>query len=90
MSKKGKFLFFDCSEAATCCDKSQYDEANLFEKAKLLLHLAFCRTCRKFSAKNSKLTNLIHKSKLEPCPEEKKQQWREQIKKEFAEERTQK
>jgi len=87
MSKKGTFLFFDCSEAATCCDKSQYAEANLFEKAKLMVHLAFCKTCRKFSARNSKLTHLMEESKLKTCPEEKKKQWREQIKKEFAEER---
>ncbi len=88
MSKKSKLFFIDCSEAAKCCDKSQYDEANLLEKAKLMLHLAFCNTCRKFSDKNSKLTHLLKKSKLETCSEEKKKQWREQIKKEFAEERT--
>jgi len=86
MGKKSKFLFFDCSQAATCCDKSQYEEANLFQKAKLMLHLAFCKTCRKFSARNSRLTSLLKESKLEKCPEEKKKQWREEIKKEFAEE----
>ncbi|MDR5591723.1 hypothetical protein [Christiangramia sp. SM2212] len=88
MSKKSKFSFVDCSEAATCCDKAQYEEANLFEKAKLMLHLFFCKTCRKFSNRNSKLTHLMKESKLETCPEEKKKQWKEQIKKEFAEERT--
>lgn len=88
MGKTAKFLFFDCSEAATCCDKAQYKEANLFEKAKLMLHLAFCKTCRKFSARNSRLTHLVKDSKLETCPEEDKKKWREEIKKEFAEERS--
>jgi len=88
MSKKAKFLFFDCSEAARCCDKAQYKEANLFEKAKLMVHLALCKTCSKFAERNSKLTHLLKDSKLETCPEEKKEQWREQIKKEYAEGRS--
>ncbi|SDS04632.1 hypothetical protein [Christiangramia echinicola] len=88
MSKKSKFFFIDCSEAADCCNKAQYEEANFLDKAKLYIHLILCKTCRKFSQRNSKLTDLLDKSKIEPCPEEKKQQWREEIKKEFAEERT--
>ncbi|CAL67827.1 hypothetical protein [Christiangramia forsetii] len=87
MSKKSNFLFVDCSEAATCCDKAQYEEADFLEKIKLTIHLMFCKTCRKFSKRNSKLTNLMQESKLETCPEEKKNQWRQQIKKEFAEDR---
>ncbi len=88
MSNKSKFFFIDCSEAAECCNKSQYKEAKFLDKVKLLLHLSFCKTCRRFSSKNSKLTGLIHKSKIETCPEEKKNQWREEIKKELIEERT--
>ena len=88
MSKKSKLFFIDCTEAATCCDKSQYDEASLLEKAKLMLHLAFCKTCKKFAERNTRLTHLLKDAKLETCPEEKKKQWREEIKKEFAEERT--
>ena len=40
MGKKAKFLFLDCSEAAECCDKAQYEEANLFEKAVLPVQLS--------------------------------------------------
>jgi len=87
MSEKGNFLFFNCSEAALCCDKSQYAEASFLEKVKLTLHLAFCKTCRRFSARNYKLTHLMEESKLKTCPEEKKKQWQEEIRKEFAEER---
>ncbi len=87
MSEKNKFFLIDCSDAAECCNKAQYEEASLLEKAKLMFHLAICKTCRKLSARNSKLTNLVNRSKIETCPEENKQQWREQIKKEYAEER---
>lgn len=88
MSNKNKIFFIDCSKAIDCCNKSQYEEASFLDKAKLLLHIAFCKTCRKFTDRNSKLTHLIKKSKIETCPEEKKQQWKEEIKKEYAEERT--
>ena len=88
MSKRNKFFFIDCSDAAECCNKSQYKEAGLLDKARLMLHLAFCKTCRQFSSRNSRLTQLLKQSKIETCPEENKQQWREQIRKEFAEERT--
>lgn len=85
MSRKSKLFFIDCSQAAECCNKSQYKEAKPLEKMKLLIHLTFCRACRQFSSKNSKLTEAIKKSKLHTCPEEQKKAWREQIKKEYAE-----
>lgn len=88
MSGKSKFFFIDCSEAAECCNKSQYEEAKLLDKMKLMLHLVYCKTCRRFASKNSKLTKLLKKSSIKTCPEENKKQWREKIKKEFAEERT--
>ncbi len=87
MSNKRKFFFIDCSEAAECCNKSQYKEAKFIDKVKLMFHLTFCKTCRSFSSNNSKLTGLIEKSKIEICPDEKKEQWRKEIKKELVEER---
>lgn len=89
MSRMSKLLFIDCSRAAECCNKAQYKEARPLEKMKLYFHLAFCKTCRQFSEKNSKLTRALQKSKLRSCPEEQKQAWREQIKKEFAEDKVQ-
>lgn len=80
-----KLLFMDCSKAAECCNKAQYKEAKPLEKLKLLFHLVFCKACRKFSTRNSKLTETLKKSKLQTCPEEQKKAWREQIKKEYAE-----
>lgn len=80
MSKKKKSFFVDCSEAAICCDKAQYAEASFFEKIKLRIHLLLCQTCRKFSARNNKLSGLIKDSNLECCSEEKKEEWRKNIK----------
>ena len=88
MSNKSKFFFIDCSKAADCCNKSQYNEAKFFDKVRLMLHLAFCKTCRRFASKNSKLTSLMEKSRIQTCPDEKKKQWREEIKKELVEERS--
>ena len=48
-----------CDEANMNCDKSQYADASLWEKIKLNIHLIYCRACRKYSSKNSKLTKLL-------------------------------
>jgi len=83
MSKK-KSLFVDCSEAANCCDKAQYKEASFFEKLKIRLHFALCGPCKDYSTKNTKLTNLIKKSKIKTCTEEEKRQWKNKIDKEIT------
>ena len=82
--KKKESLFIDCSEAGYCCDKKQYDEASFLEKIKMLLHLAICKPCRKYASKNSKLTSLIRKSNLKPCPEEEKKIWKKTIENEMS------
>ncbi|MCP9201575.1 hypothetical protein MKO06_16815 [Gramella sp. GC03-9] len=84
MSKLNKLFFVDCSKAAECCNKAQYKEANSLEKFKLRLHLLFCQTCRNLASKNTKLTQTIERSKIEPCPEAQKKQWKETIKKEYV------
>ncbi len=83
MDKK-KTLLIDCSEAAQCCDKNQYKEASRTEKLKMLLHLIYCKKCRKYSSHNSKLTELINKSKLHSCSESEKKCWKEKIEKELT------
>lgn len=84
MNNKKTFLV-DCSAAGTCCDKSQYKEASAIEKVKLLIHLVLCRNCRKYSYKNTRLTKLIEKSKIQTCTEEEKKQWQTKIEKELTE-----
>ncbi|MUP46620.1 hypothetical protein E0K83_12825 [Gramella sp. BOM4] len=85
MSKMNKLFFVDCSKAAECCNKAQYKEANPLEKFKLKFHLLFCSTCRKLASTNTRLTETLKKSKIEPCPEAQKKKWKDSIKKEYAE-----
>jgi hypothetical protein len=83
MNKK-KSLLPDCAEASYCCDKKQYNEASLLEKIKMLLHLAICGPCRKYTSNNTKLTKLIKESNLKSCLEEEKKMWKETIEKEIS------
>ena len=71
MSKSS--FFISCEEANHNCDKKQYREASFFEKIKLVIHLAYCRACRKYSKNNSKLTELVHREDVD-CLEEKEKQ----------------
>jgi hypothetical protein len=48
-----------CKEANHVCDKTQYKEATLWEKIKLSIHLIYCKVCRKYTKKNTKLTSLV-------------------------------
>ncbi|TVZ26961.1 hypothetical protein JM83_1968 [Gillisia sp. Hel_I_86] len=79
-----KRLLIDCSEAAYCCDKNQYKEASVTEKLKMLLHLIYCKKCRKYSSHNRHLTELIERSNIKTCTEEEKKEWREEIEKEIT------
>lgn len=85
MNAKNTFLFISCKEAANCCDKAQYEEASALQRLKLMVHLFICKTCRKYSSNNAKLTGLIKKSDLETCNETNKQIWREEINRRMAE-----
>lgn len=76
---KRKSLFIDCSEAAHNCDKAQYNEASLYEKIKIHLHIFFCKPCKNYTKQNSKLTKLIEESNLKTCSEDEKKVWKEEI-----------
>ena len=58
-----KRLLIDCSEAAYCCDKNQYKEASVTEKLKMLLHLIYCKKCRKYSTFDEKSQGRIHSAR---------------------------
>jgi predicted anti-sigma-YlaC factor YlaD len=51
-----------CKNARTICDKSQYKECSSWERLKLEFHLLSCKSCRKYSKDNAKLTKLIQKN----------------------------
>ncbi|PKA99004.1 hypothetical protein B0O79_2702 [Flavobacteriaceae bacterium MAR_2009_75] len=54
-----------CEKAAIICNKTQYREATFFEKVKLRFHLLVCRTCSKFSKKNTHFTSLCDQANLQ-------------------------
>ncbi len=63
--KKKSTLFIHCDESNSICDKTQYNEATFWEKIKLNIHLIYCKFCRMYTKKNSKLTKIIKSSELE-------------------------
>ncbi len=54
----------ECHEANHFCDKNQYKEATFWEKVRLNIHLIYCRACRKYTARNTKLTKAIKNPKV--------------------------
>ncbi|SHH25940.1 hypothetical protein [Winogradskyella jejuensis] len=58
-------LKLECHEANHICDKNQYKEATLREKIILTFHLLYCRACRKYTSRNTKLTKLVKNPKVE-------------------------
>lgn len=77
-------LFLKCEEANHSCDKNQYNEATFWEKVKLNVHLIYCSACRKYSARNGKLSKAMHKGNLRTMPEKDKTTLKEQLRKEMA------
>ncbi len=88
MSKKNK-IFITCEEANHNCDKSQYNEATIWEKVKLTLHLLYCRACRKHSNDNAKLTKAIAESKVDCLELKDKQEMKECFEKELKQQQQQ-
>lgn len=72
-------VFMECTEANQCCDKAQYDEASLFEKLKIHLHILYCKPCRIYTARNRKLTALVKKANLKSCSAKEKKDWKKKI-----------
>ncbi|MBP2830983.1 hypothetical protein J8281_02185 [Aquimarina sp. U1-2] len=82
-TKKG--IFVSCTEANHFCDKNQYKEASFWEKVKLNIHLIYCRACRKYSVKNSKLTKLVKDPKVISIAPHQKNAMKERIKEKLSE-----
>ena len=54
----------ECHEANHLCDKNQYKECTFWEKVRLNIHLIYCRACRKYTARNIKLTKAMKDPKV--------------------------
>ncbi len=80
-----KGIFVNCSDANHFCDKNQYKEATFWEKVKLNIHLLYCRACRKYSAKNTKLTKLVKDPKVISINEYEKNAMKERLKQKISE-----
>ncbi len=72
-----------CEKASIICNKSQYNEASWFEKLKLRFHLAYCKTCSKYSAKNTQFTTLCQNAHLQSLSEKEKLRMKEELKGKF-------
>ena len=73
-----------CKDANHVCDKVQYKESSFWEKIKLSIHLLYCRACRKYTANNAKLSEVINESKIETIHTSEKEKMKEQLKKEMV------
>jgi len=76
-------LFVSCDKAAHTCDKTQYNDAFLWEKIKLNIHLLYCKACRKYSSNNGKLTKLMHKPEVDCLKKGEKKQLQTALQKEL-------
>lgn len=68
-----------CEKAALICDKAQYKEASFFEKIKLKFHLLICKVCTAHVKKNTQLTTLCTKAKLNSLSEKDKATMKENL-----------
>ncbi|WP_179345400.1 hypothetical protein [Winogradskyella ursingii] len=77
-------LKISCREANHVCDKNQYREATFWEKVKLNIHLIYCGICRKYSAKNNKLSKLFKTSNVEAMDYKSKEKLKSAFDRELA------
>jgi len=84
-----KFIKITCNEANEICNKAQYNEATVFEKVKLNLHILTCKVCALYSKQNRLLTK-AYNYKANDCSlqkfelnDEDKQRLKDELKKEF-------
>ena len=77
-------VFMKCEEANHTCDKTQYKEASFWEKIKLNIHLIYCSACRKYTVRNTKLTQAVEKSKPQTLGKEQKAKMEEALLREIS------
>lgn len=72
-----------CQEANHICDKNQYREASFWEKVRLNIHLIYCRACRKYTARNMKLTKAMKNPEVKTMDSAAKNDLKAQLEKEM-------
>ena len=73
----------ECQEANHLCDKNQYKETSFLEKVKLIIHLIYCKACRKYTKKNVQLTKLTQNPKVNTLEDSQKECIKESFEKEL-------
>ncbi len=79
-----KKIVLACDEATTVCDKNQYKEASGWEKIRLIVHLIYCRACRKYTTRNTKLTKVMKESNVRTFDKASKKEIEELLRKELS------
>ena len=74
----------ECKEANHICDKTQYKEATFWEKVRLNIHLIYCRACRKYTARNTKLTKVVKDPQVSTVSKEEKAELQELLNKQLT------
>ena len=74
----------ECHEANHICDKSQYNEASFWEKVRLNIHLIYCRACREYTRRNTKLTKAYQDPRVNTVNKEEKADLQELLNKQLA------
>ncbi len=69
-------MLISCDKASIICNKVQYKEASWWQKIKLKLHLRYCGSCAEYTEKNTALTSLCDKAKLNSLSEADKEKMR--------------
>lgn len=68
-----------CEESKTICSKNQYKEASWSERFNMYLHVLMCKTCFKFSRKNTKLTGLCNEASLQALTDTEKSELKKKL-----------
>ncbi|MBT8235798.1 MAG: hypothetical protein KJO04_06375 [Bacteroidia bacterium] len=68
-----------CEESKTICSKNQYKEASWSERLSMWFHVLMCKTCFKFSRKNTKLTGLCNEASLHALTDNEKSQIKKKL-----------
>lgn len=74
----------ECHEANHICDKNQYKESTFWEKIKLNVHLIYCSACRKYSARNVKLTKAVKNPKVQTVSASDKEVMKQRLKEQLG------
>ena len=69
-----------CEKVAIICNKAQYKEATLIEILRLKFHILMCKRCLNYTKKNTTLSSLCSRSKLQALSKKDKTRLKDKLK----------